>query len=121
MWKLYAVNQQHRIELRSGRRYRKTRAEFVARCRAINAPCWLCGGTINYQNNSRQWNSPELDHRYPASTHPHLVNEPSNFRIAHASCNQSRGAKDPTHIRPSRHSMHKHGDPRINHWTPTVW
>lgn len=82
-------------DLRSGRRYRKMRADFIARARQVNAPCWLCGENIDYAAVVRGPLSPELDHALPKSTHPHLVYEPSNFRVAHASCNQSRGARSP--------------------------
>lgn len=88
---------------REGRRYRKVRATFLHRARAAGAGCWLAplghclldNAPIDWHTKGRTPTSPELDHALPCSTHPHLAYEESNFRVAHARCNQSRGAKDP--------------------------
>src|SRR5689334_16101894 len=69
---------------RSGRRYRKVRADFIARSKATNAPCWLqalghCvfnGAPIDYNAAGRTPKSPELHHKLACATHPHLVYEP---------------------------------------------
>lgn len=112
-------------ELRTGRSYRKIRANFITKAKAVNAPCWLhaygmckLGGVpINYQAKTRARNSPELDHRYPASTHPHLVRDPANFRIAHATCNQARGKREPT----TPPDLHKHTSSMHKTWEPAAW
>ncbi|WP_084252693.1 HNH endonuclease [Devriesea agamarum] len=73
------------------RRYRKLRAEFFARCKAEDAPCWMCGQGIDYRLGARDPEAFELDHYYPRSTHPELTLDPGNFRASHKRCNVSRG------------------------------
>ena len=64
------------------------------RDRKRNAPCWICGQPIDYtvrrSSTDEAW---EGDHYHPRSTHPELVNEITNIRPAHRSCNRSRQAK----------------------------
>ncbi|MFC5930917.1 hypothetical protein [Cryobacterium melibiosiphilum] len=61
---------------------------------SIGARCWLCGQPVNYDEHGRE-DSFELDHYYPASTHPEHYEDPSNFKPSHSSCNRERGNKAP--------------------------
>lgn len=111
-----------RGDKRTGRTYRALRAKFLGRMRAINAPCWLCGEPIDWDRKGRGTRAPELDHAYPASTHPHLVYEPSNFRIAHARCNQRRGARTPEAYRARLQAeVDAINSTLPTPWTPTDW
>lgn len=87
----------------------KQKAEFRAECatwqdelmqsdKVAGRPCWLCGMPIDYEaphddyeNGARY----QLDHYYPASTHPEHFEDPANFRPSHAKCNQVRGNQPP--------------------------
>lgn len=67
------------------------------RDRKANAPCWLCGGPIDYSlgpyapgKSTECW---EPDHRRPRDRYPELTLEPSNIMPSHAHCNRSRGDK----------------------------
>lgn len=56
--------------------------------------CWICGQPIDYEAAPDDYSNDdrfELDHYYPVSTHPHLQEDPANFRPAHAGCNRTRG------------------------------
>ncbi|ATZ08318.1 HNH endonuclease [Corynebacterium striatum] len=70
---------------------KKLAAEFKARCTKDNTPCHLCGQPIDYTAPPQTPDAFELDHYYPRSTHPELVEDPANFRAAHSNCNRSRG------------------------------
>jgi len=76
---------------RRGGRWRLLRANQ----RAKRLPCWLCGQPIDYDADMGNPNSFAVDHEKPLSTHPHLAEEPSNLRSAHARCNNSRGNMPP--------------------------
>jgi len=78
--------------LRNGHRDRKLKREHRARCRAANAPCWLCGQPIDYAAPPGTPDSFESDHRIPVSIRPDLAYLPSNLMPSHAGCNRSRGA-----------------------------
>lgn len=72
----------------------RLRQEFRATCAAANEPCWICGTAIDYAAPFNEWRNPDrfqLDHFYPVSTHPHLQEDPTNFRASHAGCNEARG------------------------------
>lgn len=105
-------------DLRSGRRYRKMRDDFIRRARHTNQHCWLCSQPIDYQAAKRTPQSPELDHAKPVSTHPHLVYEPTNFRIAHATCNHTRGAKPAA---AHQHRMNAKTTAAQHDWAPATW
>lgn len=76
-------------------RYRKYRARFRAECVRVDAPCHLCGQSIDYDlPDGQDPDSFEVDHFYPVETHPQLAEDPANFRPSHKSCNGSRG-KEP--------------------------
>lgn len=125
---------------RSGRRYRKVRADFIARCKQLRLGCWLyplghCvldGAPIDYDGAIKNAASPELHHKRPCITHPHLVMEPSNFAIGHARCNQVLGKKNPlvraqlpmhkpTPMHNQPPSMHKNSRACINGWHHADW
>jgi hypothetical protein len=114
---------------RSGRRYRKVRGDFVARARATNAQCWLyplghCvfdGAPIDYQALGHTPRSPELHHKRPVATHPHLVMEPSNFAIGHARCNRVLGKRSPL-VRVQIANEHPAAPIQAyRNWTPASW
>lgn len=81
------------------RAFVKDRAEFKAKCKAENAPCWLDGMNHidydaphdDYKNDDRF----ELDHFYPVSTHPELQHDRSNFRASAHGCNNERSNGNP--------------------------
>lgn len=54
----------------NGRRVTQAVARVIAR---DHGTCWLCGHT----------GATSLDHVLPASTHPHLEWEPTNWRASH--------------------------------------
>ena len=79
---------------RRGGRWRKLRADQKAK----RLPCWLCGQPIDYDADKDNPDSFTVDHEKLRSTHPHLAEEPSNLRSAHARCNKTRGASAPTPV-----------------------
>lgn len=81
------------------RQDKKDYTQFRAECADQDLPCWICTGLIDYdaphddyQNDARF----QRDHFWPASTHPELYYEPTNWRPAHAGCNRDRGNEDVT-------------------------
>lgn len=80
------------------RQFNKARAAFKEKCKAENAPCWICGFEVDYQAPADDYKNDdrfELDHFYPVSTHPELQHDPGNFRASHSACNRERGAGSP--------------------------
>lgn len=76
----------------SSRRMLKLTREFFDAGKREHIPCWICGQPIDYTIRAgTEPMSHELDHYYPVSTHPHLQEDPANFRHAHRECNQRRG------------------------------
>lgn len=79
---------------RSTDRMLELKAEFRTGCELVDSRCWLCGFFIDYSIPPQEsWKDDafQLDHYFPVSTHPHLQEDPGNFRPAHASCNRARG------------------------------
>ncbi len=75
----------------------RLRDEFFEKGKAEHAPCWICGGAIDYDARpATSGDSHNLDHLHPVSTHPDLQNDPEGFRHAHDSCNKSRGNASPS-------------------------
>lgn len=79
------------VHHRSTRAYQKLRAWFRAECEASGAVCWLCNLPIDYAAGQYEEDAFELDHFYPVSTHPEMVEDPENARPSHRRCNQVRG------------------------------
>ena len=77
------------------RAWRKLAATFKTACRRRNAPCWLCGQSIDYDAPPQAPEAFEADHYRPRDTHPHLALDPTNLRPSHSSCNRSRGTAQP--------------------------
>lgn len=76
----------------------KVKAQFKAECAAEYLPCWICTLPIDYTAPYNDWGNDdryELDHYYPASTHPEHFEDPANFRPSHAGCNRHRSNKAP--------------------------
>lgn len=80
-----------------GKNYTRERADFKARCAAVNAPCWICGnskGPIDYVSTyaagTRQPLLFNLDHAAPTSLGG-ASTDVQNFRPSHFICNVSRG------------------------------
>lgn len=90
---------------RRGRRWDRTKAQAFARDRAADAPCWICGGAIDYtlapSSCGAAW---EADHYLPLDDHPELEYDLGNIRASHARCNRSRGKRAGIHMlgEPSR-------------------
>lgn len=80
---------------RDSRNYRSERSKYRTQCTDTNESCWLCGQAIDYTAPASHPDSFELDHYYPVSTHPELVEDPANFRASHSACNRSRGDTQP--------------------------
>lgn len=79
-----------------GREYQALRATFRAKCAAEDAPCWMDGQPIAYDEPDGSTDDAfELDHYYPVSTHPHLEMDPANYRPSHRLCNRTRGNSAP--------------------------
>lgn len=65
-------------------------------------PCWICGGTINYDAPPGHPDSFELDHYLPVSRGGEVMPRGQEaLRPSHATCNRRRGAKLPVTIRPT--------------------
>ncbi|WP_228407116.1 hypothetical protein [Leucobacter muris] len=81
------------------RRFIELRARFRAECAAEQAACWICGQDhIDYEAPFDDWENDdrfELDHFYPVSTHPHLQEDPANFRPSAHGCNNERSNGPP--------------------------
>ncbi len=83
----------HKSAGRAGHRWRTIKTEFKARCRAVDASCWLCDGKLGPIDYDAEPNEPlgfEADHYHPVSTHPNLANDPTNLRPSHVTCNRTR-------------------------------
>lgn len=74
--------------------WRKLRRQCYARDKAEGAPCWICGGAIDYDvKPSSTPDSWEPDHRHSVKTHPELAELPENVLPSHKRCNRAKGAK----------------------------
>ncbi|MEU4133644.1 HNH endonuclease [Streptomyces wuyuanensis] len=76
---------------RNGRPYRR----LCDQQRAMQYPCWICGGDIAYgitgPEASKHPLAFTLDHLLPVSKRPDLLLDPANARSAHRRCNSQRG------------------------------
>nr|DAT11399.1 MAG TPA: HNH endonuclease [Caudoviricetes sp.] len=77
------------------RRYKNLKKLYKHECATTQAPCWLCGQPINYNLPHTHNDAFTIDHMLPYSTHPELLEDPTNFRPAHRSCNIQRSNKTP--------------------------
>lgn len=88
-----------RTNSRLSHRLRDEFLEEGRRLAAVGDPaadCWLCHEPVDYVAAPNTTpDSHNLDHYYPVEDYPELQDDPSNFRHAHALCNQSRGKKAP--------------------------
>jgi hypothetical protein len=83
--------------------YRKGRAAFKAKHKALRTPCHICNGElgpIDYDAQPQTSKAFELDHILPSSTHPHLYYDEGNWAPSHVACNRSRQAKDLQKVQP---------------------
>lgn len=72
--------------------WRKLRVQCFQRDRRQDAPCWICGGKIDYSvQPSSTDDSWEPDHRFTVKSHPELAEVPDNVLPSHRKCNRSRG------------------------------
>lgn len=82
------------ISGRTTNTWRRLRRQCYTRDKARNAPCWICGGAIDYDAKpSTTPNSWEPDHRHSVKSHPELAEVPENVLPSHMACNRSKGAK----------------------------
>lgn len=65
--------------------------KIAANLRAARPACFICGMEIDWDAPPEDPNAFTVEHVYPRSTHPHLVNDPASCRAAHARCNKGRG------------------------------
>ncbi|QLF84048.1 HNH endonuclease [Gordonia phage Upyo] len=91
------------IKDRNSTRYTRLAKRYRSKCEVVKAPCWICGQPIDYTIPPGNTDAFEVDHFHPVTTHPHLFEEPANFRPSHKGCNSSRGNKElsPTLGQPS--------------------
>ena len=84
----------------------KLRHQRIARARANNEPCSICGQPINYKTrNHNDFDAPTVDHVRSWRDHPDLRRDPGNLAVAHRACNTSKGVKPaalPSHGNASR-------------------
>lgn len=78
----------------SNPRYRKYSLRVSARKRVAQAqaPCWICGGAIDYNLPAKTPGAYELDELVPVSRGGSPT-DPANLAPTHRMCNQWRGAK----------------------------
>ena len=76
-------------------RFRALRAEFLRKCKANEAPCWLCGKAIDYTLPHEHPECFNVDHAIPVSVRPDLAEDVQNCRPSHRVCNERRGDQDP--------------------------
>ena len=87
------------------RNMKRLRAEFFADGKLLDADpdtrhladCWLCKQHIDY--NVEPHTTPDshnLDHAVTYSDAPELLEDPTNFRHSHRTCNEARGASAPS-------------------------
>jgi hypothetical protein len=74
--------------------YRVLRDAFRRKCVAARAPCWICGGEVDYTAKHGSPMAWELDHVEPVEVNPSRALDPTNFGASHASCNRRRGLAD---------------------------
>jgi 5-methylcytosine-specific restriction endonuclease McrA len=74
---------------RSGRPYRRVRAELKAQ----RLPCHICGKAIDYSLQANDPMSFAMDHVNPMARGGHPLAR-SNVRAAHRRCNSAKGVKD---------------------------
>lgn len=91
--------------IRNSWEYKNQRANFRATCANMKvplpdgsisngAPCWLCGGAIDYR---LKWPHPEswsLEHIKTVKEAPELILDMTNWASAHLDCNQRRGTDE---------------------------
>ena len=74
--------------------WKKLRLQCFNRDKSKDAPCWICGGKIDYSvKPSSTDDSWEPDHRFTVDAHPELAEIPENVYPSHRKCNRARGAK----------------------------
>jgi hypothetical protein len=76
--------------------FRKNRAAFKAKHRALRTPCARCHGSlgpIDYDCQPQTSKAFELGHTLPKATHPHLFYDEGNWQPEHCSCNRSAQMK----------------------------
>ena len=80
-----------RRKRRGGTRWTHTKMLAFERDRMASAPCWICGGPIDYAlGYSTCDEAYEADHYIPVDDHPELEYDLANVRPSHRHCNRSR-------------------------------
>ena len=76
---------------RTTQTWRRLRLQCFRRDKASDAPCWICGGQIDYaaepSSTADAW---EPDHRIPVAAHPELAEVPENILPSHRRCNRAK-------------------------------
>ncbi len=70
-------------------------ARVKRRWREEGAVCYLCGRPIDFKAPPTSDMALEVEHYYPSSVRPDLVNSVSNLYPAHRVCNRLKGDKSP--------------------------
>lgn len=88
-------------KIRTSHKYQTMRAQFRFEQENLwigdkkGAPCWLCGGDIDYRLEYPHPYSWSLDHAVTVKEDPSKILDTNNFRSSHHDCNQERGTDDP--------------------------
>jgi len=75
---------------RTSRKWLELRARVLAKARAENTPCGICGRLIVWDAEPRTPLAPSVDHNVPLM-HGGAAYDPTNLRAAHFGCNAGRG------------------------------
>lgn len=70
------------------------REQAYLRDRRADAPCWICGGAIDYRAPAGSPDSWEPDHYLSVRDYPEHQLDIANLRPSHCHCNRSRGRLD---------------------------
>jgi len=80
----------------SSSKRKKIRAELAA---TLPTPCGKCGAMV------QPWMRWDVGHIIPTIIAPHLMDDPSNHQVEHASCNRREGqwlsSKRPRRMKPT--------------------
>ena len=74
-----------------GERWERVREAAYERDRKADAPCWICGGRIDYRAPAGTPEAWEPDHYLPVCDYPEHQLDIANIRPSHCHCNRSRG------------------------------
>lgn len=80
---------------RAGKKWKKFRDAYKARCQAAQLPCWRCGRTIDYHAPANHEAAFEADHAVSVAVAPWLMWSESNLRPSCCRCNRKANTAKP--------------------------